>query len=296
MRITNSIIQQRALASMQMNLTQIAEAQSRVTTGLRIQQPSDDPAAAASAMRARSSIRALDQYRSAINVGNQRAAAEEGALDSITSTLVRAKELAITQMGGTSNADTRKMAQAEVEHLLRHAVSLANTRFGETYLFAGGDSSTQPYAVVEGTDIDFSSTTPSGEHKVEISAHQLILTNHNGVEVFEDTGVLASLRDLAKGLGANDPAAIKAATADIDSAFDEVQSLIGDVGARVNQLQVTSANLDAMEINLLTFKSDLEEVDVEKAITELVSRQTAFQAAMLATSRVMGLTLADYLR
>ena len=43
-------------------------------------------------------------------------------------------------------------------------------------------------------------------------------------------------------------------------------------------------------------KSDVEEVDVEEAVTELVSRQTAYQAAMLATSRVMGLTLADYLR
>ena len=36
--------------------------------------------------------------------------------------------------------------------------------------------------------------------------------------------------------------------------------------------------------------------DFEQAVTELVGRQTAFQAAMLATSRVMGMNLADYLR
>jgi len=40
----------------------------------------------------------------------------------------------------------------------------------------------------------------------------------------------------------------------------------------------------------------LSEVDQEKAITDLVSRQTAYQSAMLATSRVIGLTLTDYLR
>lgn len=282
---------------MQSNLQQIAEASDRVTTGLRIQKPSDDPAAASSAMRTRSSIRALDQYRDAISVANQRGSAEEGVLASLTDTLSRAKELAITQAGGASTAETRATAQAEVEHLLRHAVSLANTRFGENYLFAGGNSAAQPYAVDEsGADISFTSTTPSGEHKVEISAHQQILTNHNGVAVFEDTDVLASLRDLAKALGDNDPAAIQTAIDDISGAFDGVQNLIGDVGARMNQLQVTGANLDAMEINLLTFKSDLEEIDIEKAITELVSRQTAFQAAMLATSKVMGLTLANYLR
>ena len=36
--------------------------------------------------------------------------------------------------------------------------------------------------------------------------------------------------------------------------------------------------------------------DFEQAVTELVGRQTAYQAAMLATSRVMGMNLTDYLR
>jgi hypothetical protein len=31
-------------------------------------------------------------------------------------------------------------------------------------------------------------------------------------------------------------------------------------------------------------------------VTELTQRQVAYQAAMLATSKVMGLTLTDYLR
>jgi len=37
-------------------------------------------------------------------------------------------------------------------------------------------------------------------------------------------------------------------------------------------------------------------VDMEEAITEMVARQTAYQAAMQASSRVMGLSLTDYLR
>jgi len=75
-----------------------------------------------------------------------------------------------------------------------------------------------------------------------------------------------------------------------------VQNLIGDAGARSNHLRLATSNLEALEINLRTFKSDLEEVDLEKAITDLVGRQTAYQAAMMATSRVMGMTMMDYLR
>jgi flagellar hook-associated protein 3 FlgL len=75
-----------------------------------------------------------------------------------------------------------------------------------------------------------------------------------------------------------------------------VQVLLGDVGARMQQLEVTTANIDALDGQMRALKSQIEEADIEQTVTELVSRQTAYQAAMLATSRVMGLNLADYLR
>ena len=113
-----------------------------------------------------------------------------------------------------------------------------------------------------------------------------------------DSGVIAAIKELSDALADTSApqTAIQTSAGSIDTAFDNLQVLIGENGARVNQLDVTSANLAAFSINLKTLKSDVEEVDIEQAVTELVSRQTAYQAAMLATSRVMGLTLADYLR
>ena len=82
----------------------------------------------------------------------------------------------------------------------------------------------------------------------------------------------------------------------LDNAFNSVQALVGDVGARGKQLDTTQQNLVAYQSNLTAFKSDLQDVDVEQAVTELTNRQMAYQAAMLATSKVMGLTLTDYLK
>ena len=90
------------------------------------------------------------------------------------------------------------------------------------------------------------------------------MTNHNGTEVFLDTNVLAAHTDLSTALGGNDLPGIQAA-------------------------------LGALDTQLRTFKSVVEDADMEKAVTELVARQIAYQAAMLATSRVMSLNLADYL-
>ncbi|HEX7239811.1 MAG TPA: flagellar hook-associated protein FlgL [Longimicrobiaceae bacterium] len=297
MRITNNIIGRDQLARIQAGLRQVDEAQRRVGSGLRIQKASDDPTAAAQSMQARGSLRALEQYRRNVGAATSRAAAEEGVLDRLTETLVRAKELGLSQGTDTAGDTTRANTRAEVEQLFRFAVGLANTQFDDGYLFGGFRSQTRPYDVTDaGTHLDFATASPVGEHVVEISAGQTLPANHDGTEVFEATGALAALRDLGRALGAGDTPGIRTAVASLDTALGGVQGLVGDVGARMNALQVTSANLDALDTNLTTFRSDLEEVDLEKAVTELVSRQSAIQAAMLATSRVMGMNLTEYLR
>ncbi len=77
------------------------------------------------------------------------------------------------------------------------------------------------------------------------------------------------MRDLATGLQNDDTAAITASLDALDAAFSGTQDLIGDVGARVNQIEVTRSSLAALELNLREFKAGLEEVDFEEAATEL---------------------------
>ena len=163
--------------------------------------------------------------------------------------------------------------------------------YGETVSPRVGHTSTVPC-----TAPPFTAAAPSGTRQTEISAALFVRTNHNGSEVFLDTNVMGALASLSDALGANDPAAVRAAIDQIDGAFAGVQNLLGDTGARSNQLDVTASNIDALDTQLRSYASTLSEADLEEAITELVTRQTAYQAAMSATSRVIGLNLADYLR
>ena len=64
----------------------------------------------------------------------------------------------------------------------------------------------------------------------------------------------------------------------------------------MSQLDVAVSNLDSLEVNLQTFRADLEEADMTEAVTRLVERQGALEAAMLANSKILNLTLTDYLR
>ena len=301
MRISNNVVIQRQLAGLMANAAAMDHAQAAVTSGKRVTTVSDDPGAAIGVMSSGSSLRALDQYRSNVQQASTRVAAEDSVLQQIGDLLNRVKELGVSQATATATDDSRAAANAEMKQLFDQIVTLGNTKFGDEYLFGGDQTTVQPFGTTgSGATLDYTTTDPRGTRAITIGEGQWMATAHDGGQVFLDTGVLAAVRDLSRAL---DPASathgqdgIGAALTRVDSAFSAIQGVVGEVGAEGTRLDVAGQNLDAYKTNLTTLKSNLEDVDMETAITELTSRQVAYQAAMLATSKVMGITLTDYLR
>ena len=81
----------------------------------------------------------------------------------------------------------------------------------------------------------------------------------------------------------------------LQTANDKVQTLIGTQGSRGSEFIVTGDQLNAQEVSLTTYRSDLRDIEIEKAMVELAGRTTGYQAAMSATAKVLGLSLANYL-
>lgn len=301
MRITSNMIAAQQMTALQSNIALLQQANERVTTGKRINEASDDPAASMSVMNAGSALRALEQYQNNVKRASNRIDLEDQVLSQVGDLITRAKQLAVAQSSATASDSTRKIAGDELKQLFQQIVDLGNTKFGNDYLFGGDQSDTAPFATTgSGGTLDYTTTTPQGPRTVSIGDGQTVALSHDGKQVFIDTGVLGAMKDLAHAF---DPTSstygntgIQAAMSQLDSAFDAVQGVVGDTGATGTRLDTAGQNLDALKANLTTFKSDLEEVDVETAMTELTNRQIAYQAALLATAKVTGLSLVDYLK
>jgi flagellar hook-associated protein 3 FlgL len=302
MRVTNSIMANGSLSRLQANLRSMHDIQSRISSGLRIERSSDDPAGASAVMQASGSLRALEQYRRNIDGATSRLSAEEGAIEQLGSLLDRAKELATSQSGSTATAQTRSITAKEIRQLRDAAVALGNTQFAGSYLFGGDYATTPPFDAAQPAPfraldpVTALPRDPVGRRQIEIGSGQFLDGTRHGKQVFLDTGAFAAIESLLVGLEANDEGGIRTAATAIDAAIDAVQAQLGDVGARANRLEMAASNIAVLENNLTTYKSELSEIDVEAAFTELVSRQTAYQAAMLATSRISGMSLTEYLR
>jgi len=301
MRITNSITARAQFEGLAANMAALLKSQAQATTGKRMQVASDDPTAATQIMTSQSSLAALDQYRTNVQRASSRIGLEDGVLQQMGDLLTRAKELGISQATATATDQTRAVANAEVQQLFKEIASLGNTKFGNEFLFGGEQSQTAPFAVTgAGATLDYTATSSQGSRSVAIGDGQTVSIAHDGKQLLLDSGVLDAVKQLSRALDTASPtygqAGVGAAVDKIDSAFNAVQSLVGDVGAKGKQLDNAQANLDAYKTNLTTFSSNLSDIDVEQAVTELTNRQVAYQAAMLATNKVMGLNLTDYLR
>lgn len=302
MRITNSIITRNSQARLQSGLQGVDRLREDISSGIRLRKMSDDPTSTSEVVRIGSSMRAITQFRRNIDIGIARASAEETVLNQLTDGLSRAMELGVAQSSATANASTRTIVKNEVDSLIKYAVDLGNTRFGDDYIFGGTRSGEAPLRVPPTATAGFSALTdssgpvnPSGAIELEIGDNKFSTPSHNATQAFIDTDALEALRALSTALGNNDVPGIQAATDRLSTSISSVQNVLGTQGARINELESARTNLDGTELTLKAFRADLRDTEVDKAMAELVGKQTMYQAAMSATSRILGLSLANYL-
>lgn len=293
MRITDGNRTRDVLANLQRGAQGLDRAQQQVSSGLRVRRASDDPGAALTVLRLAGTAGATAQQRRNIDAALAKVGSQESVLDQLGDTLSRATELAVGQGSDTASAATRAQTRVEVDKLIEFAVQLGNTRGPDGYLFGGHRTDQRPFDAVDPTV----STVAAGEQQpVEVAPGQRVDTVHNAREVFLDTGAMGALKALSTALGANDADAIRAAATGLRGAFDAVQGVLAETGSRYGQLELTATRLDTLEQTTATHRASLEEADMEATLVDLVTRQSALQATMMSTSRILGMTLSEYLR
>lgn len=115
------------------------------------------------------------------------------------------------------------------------------------------------------------------------------------VNRIESNGLLSNLMKLHEALIHNDQSAITTAAEKIQSDLDRAVRIRGQVGAQVQDFEARQDRLDEQSLALETMLSELEDVDYNEAITRFSLLQTALQANMQTTGRILNLSLLDFL-
>lgn len=123
----------------------LATATQQLATGLRVNLPSDDPAAAAAMIASLAHATNLDQYTASGNALLAQLQTADSSISTAVSALTSAVTLGTQGANGINNAADRAQDATQVEGLLQTVISMANTKSQGMYLFGGSEQSSPPF-------------------------------------------------------------------------------------------------------------------------------------------------------
>ncbi|WP_448506218.1 flagellar hook-associated protein FlgL [Immundisolibacter sp.] len=182
MRVSTADVYARTLISMRDRQSALAAVQRQLGSGLRIENPVDDPAGVASISRLGAVLASGNAYRAMVDRANGAMLAEEGALSSANDVLQRVRELTVQAQSAAQSPDSRRAIATEVRSLRAQLLAIANSRGADgEYLFAGYSVSAPPFRETAGV---VSYVGDAGQRTLELSPGNNVAVADAGSAVF----------------------------------------------------------------------------------------------------------------
>jgi flagellar hook-associated protein 3 FlgL len=273
---------------------------SELSSGLRVSSLSNDPVAAGQASLMNSAISQDDSFAQTAASTQSLMRVADSALGSVVTQLTSALSLAVAGNSGTMSASNLTSLSQQLSGLRDQVVSLANTSYQGTYIFAGSQGSVQPYAV--DTSTSPATTTYQGDSQVgtvTTENGQHIQTGLAGSAVFSAPGadVMAALNQLIADFGSGAVSASAATDVGVlQTALSNVSQQRSVLDSSLSRLESASTYAQTDATNRTAAISSLVAADPATVATQLSSAETQKQALMSVISTVGKQSLFDYIR
>lgn len=299
MRIATAQYQSNINQSLQLNQDRISTLTQQMASGKRVLLPSADPVDSVRMSRLEREEAALTQYRDNIAAVKGRLTKTEGYLRNMVNDIVAGRDQLVWALDGGNTPDDLKAMVAPLTSLRDSLFYSGNTVDQEgRYVFAGTVTDTAPMAYDPGAPAGsrYSYAGNLNEQRV-IVGNGLTQVSNDNVQGLEQ--LLNQLDATIEALSGpspdpNDPALRAILTANLDGsddALDLVSGKIAVMGGKQNILNTLDANHANVSLSNKMALTDIGQLDVGVAATELNGYSTALQATYKAYSRIGNLTL-----
>lgn len=153
------------LANISFNLKKMQEIQEKLSTGKRINRPSDDPSGARKVLGLKAEELKFQQFSENAEVAKERMNYTFNSLENIQEILTKIKELGIQGSNDEIGQSERKVISNEMNELLESVLQYSNTDNGGRFIFAGTKTSTIPFSATRDSFGKISSVTYDGNQE-----------------------------------------------------------------------------------------------------------------------------------
>jgi len=125
------------IANLSRNIENFMKLENMMSTGRKINKPSDDPIGTISSLGYRSKLAQFEQFTKNISSAKTWLSHEDLALSDMNGLLIQAKEIAVTLANDSYDYTARQGAASEIESIFEQVLQAGNTQLDNRYIFSG---------------------------------------------------------------------------------------------------------------------------------------------------------------
>ncbi len=261
MRVTNKMISDQVVSNLARSLEQFMNKQVQMSTGRKLNKPSDDPIGIQKDLRYRNVLTDITQFKRNISSAGSLLATYDNILGNMKDIIQSANELTVGLSNDTYDSVARNAAANEIESLYTQMIDLVNSTLEGRQIFSGHLTRT---ATVEESAYGVRYLGDTGLTNIEIESNSKLGINLLGSDIlFQPLSTLGEDADLKLGLAAT--------TLLADLGLGNGVDLTS--GALPGQFTITDNNMGIsvnIDLNLLPVDPTLDDL-----ITEVNNQLTA---------------------
>ena len=293
------------LANIERVQSMVQEASREISSGKKVNVASDAPDQIDSILQLHADEVRNSQIEANLGLALTDAQTADGAFNSATQLMDRARTLGAQGATYTTDATGRQSIANEIESLQEQMVAISQTTVQGRYIFSGDQDGgpaysldlTQPTGVIalNTTDATRRVEDPAGGSFAVTKGAAEIFDAHNADGTPADNNVFAALNNLRLALTNNDTDQINAAVQQLQQASDQLNTAQAFYGSVETRIQDATKYANSYDVQLKTELSQKVDADITSAVMTLTQGNTQLQAAFQMQAQMPRKSLFDYI-
>nr|WP_233281063.1 flagellar hook-associated protein FlgL [Paenibacillus algicola] len=292
------------LQNLNRNARSMNETQIQMSTGMKINKPSDDPVGITYSLRYRGEIASNEQYQKNVDSALSWLGFTDTMMDQAGNVLHRLKEITVQGSTGTNPQSALDSVSQEVLQLKNQLVDIANSRLNGKYVFNGQQYDKAPFDFPNYLDgsIDTSGAyviqTDHGSVEYLVGENVKIGINVSGNDAFGsgNDNVFVMMDRISHSLLAGDQSAVSDELSNIETSLERILTMRAEVGAKTNRVELIEGRLKDLDLNLSKLQAKTEDADYTELIMRSQIQENVYNASLSAGAKIIQPSLVDFLR
>ncbi|WP_042195532.1 flagellar hook-associated protein FlgL [Paenibacillus camerounensis] len=304
LRVTSNMMNSQLLLNLNRNARTMNDTQLQLSTGRKINKPSDDPVGITYSLRYRAEISSNEQYTKNVDSALSWLDYNDTVLGQAGDVVQRLRELTVQAGTGSNPQSALDSINEEVLQLKEQLVDIANSKLNGKYIFNGEQYDAKPFDFVKGPDGTFDTTkaitTDPGQIQYVVGEGVQLTISQNGNDVFgyssDADNIFNIINSISSALKSGDITAVSDQLANVDTRLDKFLTARSEVGAKTNRVELMQERLSDLNTNLSELQAKTEDASYEELIMNSKIQENIYNASLSVGAKIISTTLVDFIR